>query len=224
MSAFPGGKGRSYPYLINLMPPHRVYIEPFLGGGAVVRNKRPCKKSIVADLDSSLVEQALADLVSVQGFNIDAIELLRSQKLCSDTLVYCDPPYLSSTRRKAKVYRFEYTRAQHIELLDFLVQQKCMVMISGYDDFLYNNILKGWNKTQFNAQTQVGPRTETVWLNYPFPRKLHDSRYWGSGFRDRQNRKRRQERLHNKIEAMCPIERACFIDWIRTSYAEEWGG
>lgn len=224
METFPGGKGRSYPHLINLMPPHKVYIEPYLGGGAVVRKKRPSEVTIVADLDFELVNKTVSDQSSVLGFNCDAIELLRSQSLCPDTLVYCDPPYLSSTRRKAKIYKFEYTQAQHLELLHFLVQQTCMVMISGYDNPWYNSILKGWNKTQFNAQTQSGPRTETVWLNYPFPQKLHDSRYWGSDFRERQNRKRRQERLRKKIDTMCPIERTDFIEWVNSSYAGEFEG
>ena len=223
MKTFPGGKGRSFPNLINLMPPHKVYIEPYLGGGAVVRNKKPSEETIVGDLDPDLVNQARSDLTAVRGFNIDAIELLRSQPLSLDTLVYCDPPYLLSTRRKSRIYRFEYTVDQHVELLKFLVQQRCMVLISGYDNPLYNNFLQDWSKMQFNAQTQTGPRTETAWFNYPFPKRLHDVRYWGSDFRERQNRKRRQERLRKKIDTMCPIERADFIEWVCINYAGEFG-
>ncbi|MGJ8626091.1 MAG: hypothetical protein ACSHXB_03935 [Sulfitobacter sp.] len=39
---YPGGKngGGAYQRIINHMPPHRFYIEPFLGSGAVLRNKR----------------------------------------------------------------------------------------------------------------------------------------------------------------------------------------
>ncbi|KHE92566.1 MAG: hypothetical protein SCABRO_01681, partial [Candidatus Scalindua brodae] len=37
---YPGGKGGVFQKLINLMPPHDVYIETHLGGGAVIRNKR----------------------------------------------------------------------------------------------------------------------------------------------------------------------------------------
>ena len=36
-----GGKGQTFQKLINLMPPHDVYIETHLGGGAVIRNKKP---------------------------------------------------------------------------------------------------------------------------------------------------------------------------------------
>lgn len=30
---YPGGKGNAYHKIINLIPPHEVYIEPFLGRG-----------------------------------------------------------------------------------------------------------------------------------------------------------------------------------------------
>ena len=42
---YPGGKAGAgvYQTIINLMPPHDVYIEPFLGGGAVMRLKRPVR-------------------------------------------------------------------------------------------------------------------------------------------------------------------------------------
>ncbi len=50
---YPGGKNGAgvYQTIINLMPPHRVYIEPFLGGGAVMRLKRPAELNIGVDLD-----------------------------------------------------------------------------------------------------------------------------------------------------------------------------
>ncbi|MCD4763305.1 MAG: hypothetical protein K8R28_04685, partial [Desulfobacterales bacterium] len=42
---FPGGKGGTYQKYINLMPPHEVYIESHLGGGAILRYKRRARRS-----------------------------------------------------------------------------------------------------------------------------------------------------------------------------------
>lgn len=40
---YPGGKAAAgvYQRIINLMPPHSLYIEPFLGGGAIMKLKKP---------------------------------------------------------------------------------------------------------------------------------------------------------------------------------------
>src|SRR4051812_1634408 len=54
---YPGGKSGSgvYQALINLIPPHSVYVEPFLGGGAVMRCKLPARLSIGIDLDPDVI-------------------------------------------------------------------------------------------------------------------------------------------------------------------------
>ena len=48
---YPGGKGLLYQKFINLMPLHEVYIETHLGGGAIMRNKRPARRNIGIDID-----------------------------------------------------------------------------------------------------------------------------------------------------------------------------
>jgi len=44
-----GGKAGAgvYQKLINLIPPHRTYIETHLGGGAIMRYKLPAKTNMV---------------------------------------------------------------------------------------------------------------------------------------------------------------------------------
>ena len=54
---YPGGKGHCFREIINLMPPHQVYIEPYLGGGAVMRNKRPALINIGLELAPDVLEQ-----------------------------------------------------------------------------------------------------------------------------------------------------------------------
>ncbi len=59
--AYPGGKNAPgvYQSIINLMPPHEVYIEPFLGSGAILRLKRPAAVSLGVDLDPAALELAV---------------------------------------------------------------------------------------------------------------------------------------------------------------------
>lgn len=54
---YPGGKSGPgvYHRLINLMPPHQTYIEPFLGGGAIMRLKRPAVYNIGVDMDAEVI-------------------------------------------------------------------------------------------------------------------------------------------------------------------------
>ena len=43
---YPGGKAGAgvWQRIINQMPPHRLYVEPFVGAGAVLRAKRPAER------------------------------------------------------------------------------------------------------------------------------------------------------------------------------------
>lgn len=41
------------------------------------------------------------------------------------------------------------------------------VLLSGYDNELYNDTLIGWDKLQHKARSECGgARTETLWINY----------------------------------------------------------
>ncbi len=214
---YPGGKGKTYQHLINLMPPHKKYIEPFLGSGIVIKNKLKAKINIGNDINKNCIDN-VTGIQNAILLNMDAIQLLEEDKLCKDTLIYCDPPYVASTRRKQKIYRHEYSDDQHEKLLQFLVNQKCMVMISGYESDLYKNYLKNWNSHSFSSQTQNGIREETVWFNYEKPKKLHDSRYLGNCFRERQTIKRRFDRLKQKFTNMDMQERSAFMEWLNQEF------
>src|SRR5919198_2325026 len=54
---YPGGKNAPgvYQTIINHMPPHEVYIEPFLGSGAILRLKRPARVNIGIDADPQAI-------------------------------------------------------------------------------------------------------------------------------------------------------------------------
>lgn len=84
----------------------------------------------------------------------------------SDVAIYCDPPYAQSTRR-GRQYRMEMTDDDHLELLDVLKKHQGPVLISGYENPLYEAELAGWHKETTSVTDQLSrPRTETLWMNF----------------------------------------------------------
>lgn len=41
--------------IINMIPPHEIYVEPFVGSGAIYWDKQPSKKEIINDIDKDLI-------------------------------------------------------------------------------------------------------------------------------------------------------------------------
>ena len=219
---YPGGKGKCYQRIINLMPAHSTYIESHLGGGAVMRHKKPAKTNIGIDRDDRVIERwhelpSLCELVSG-----DATDFLRGYAFQGGELVYADPPYLRSTRRSAgKLYRHDLDEVDHVRLLEVLKDLPCMVMISGYPSALYNGALAGWRTVSFMAKTHVDRREECVWLNFEAPLKLHDGTHLGSTFRERQSVKRRNQRWIERLDRMPAEERGHLLTLIRDRYEPE---
>jgi len=218
---YPGGKGKCFQHLINLIPPHETYIESHIGGGSVFKNKQLAERSIGIDKDPSVISYWQSQNIPSSRFvNDDAVDFLFGYKFTGNEFIYSDPPYLPNTRRRERVYKHDYSSLDHSNLLKLALQVPCMMMISGYDSELYNDTLSNWKKIIFNAQTHQGPRTECVWLNFSPPSQLHDSRYLGNTYRERQTIKRRQERLKARIQKMPSIERHELIRWLHQSYGE----
>lgn len=197
-------------WIINQIPPHRVYIEPFLGGGAVLRLKAPAGSSIAIERDPRALalweNSRLRDLRIIHG---DAISWLGKFQPAGDEFIYCDPPYLFSTRTsKVPIYRCELTDADHKRLLAVLLGLSCSIAISGYFSELYARTLKGWRSTTFLTTKRNHERaTEWLWMNYPEPIALHDYRYLGATFRERERIKRKRARWKRRLIAMPQLER-----------------
>jgi DNA adenine methylase len=96
-----------------------------------------------------------------------AIELIRAYNY-TNCFIYADPPYLGQTRNNKRIYRNEMKEEpEHKELLEALLKHSGLVMISGYDSDLYNNLLSGWYKATMPTHSDSGaPRTEVLWMNY----------------------------------------------------------
>jgi len=52
---YPGGKTKLKKEIIKYIPPHKVYVEPFVGGGSVFFAKEPAEKEVINDIDKDLV-------------------------------------------------------------------------------------------------------------------------------------------------------------------------
>ena len=261
--AYYGGKTGLSERIISLLSPHRVYIEPFFGSGAVffAKSQVPCE--IVNDLDGGIVAffRALRDrpadlervcrltpyaraeyrAADVQAEGIDDLErarrfwvrvnqsfgktagrqtgfsvtTARSQSTggsvqgridrfhacarrlqrvtieqcdaarlvermgTAETLVYCDPPYLASTRRGRDRSRpADYlhdmgTEDEHRRLAEVLHKTPAAVILSGYPSELYEELYGDWWRLDIpvlvhasnSVTAERGERTEVLWSN-----------------------------------------------------------
>ena len=213
--SYPGGKGGAgiAQTIINQMPPHEVYIEPFVGGGAVLKAKRPAARNIACDLDRNVCRywSDARGLEVYEGCGI--LFLQRMMKWIGRELVYCDPPYPMSVRRsQERMYEHEMGDLDHAILLDTIHNLPCMVMISGYRCPLYDRALAEWRSIDYTAPTRGGrPATETLWMNFPEPQALHDYRHLGRTFRERQGIKRKCARWRAKLDGLDPLERQAIL-------------
>lgn len=112
-----------------------------------------------------LIIEAAERLKHAQIENQDAVKLLRRYSR-KDVFAYVDPPYLLSTR-KGRYYETDMEDDQQPELLEVLKDFKGKFILSGYDNELYDEILKDCYKVYINAQAENGQsRTEVLWMNY----------------------------------------------------------
>lgn len=212
---YPGGKGQYgiYQKIINLMPPHDVYIETHLGGGSIMLKKRSAERNIGIEIAPEVIEiWRKENSLEIELIHGDAISYLKDYQFTGKELIYCDPPYLRETRRnKVKLYKYDYTVEQHIELLEVIKTLPCKVMISGYESSLYKESLRGWHSYFFQAGCHHGMGTEWIWMNYPCPVELHDYRYLGDNFRQRERIKHRTNNFLAKFKSMPVLERYALL-------------
>ncbi len=230
--AYPGGKSGAgvYQKIINQMPVHDVYIEPFLGGGAVLKAKRRSSVDIGIEADIDVVETWRHDLdwCRVTVINADAISYLPAlveteRRDEARVLVYADPPYLGSSRASNRlIYNHEMmSEEDHLVLLTMLKSLPCMVMLSGYASDLYEKELEGWRSISFQAMTRGGfAATEWLWMNFPEPFELHDYRYLGENYRERERIRRKQKRWRSRLESMPALERYALLEVVNLARDE----
>lgn len=246
---YPGGKWRIADWIISHFPPHKVYLEPYFGSGAIFFKKEPSYIETVNDINGEIVnffrvcrdypeefakvanltpfareefqfcydpaedpiERArrvlvryhqsfgtcncskktwknvktyggprcatmwnnLPDVIiscgerlkNAQIENTNAISLIERYN-DPNTLIYCDPPYLNKLRKK-NMYADEMSDFDHVVLLETIAKSRANVIISGYDNELYNSVLCGWSSDMKETVIQMGlHRTEKIWFNF----------------------------------------------------------
>lgn len=104
-------------------------------------------------------------LKDAQIENTDALTLIERYN-DKNTLIYCDPPYLRNLRKK-NMYAVEMNDESHRRMLEILKKSKSKIILSGYDNELYNKELDGWYTNQIETTAQMGlHRTEKLWMNF----------------------------------------------------------
>lgn len=105
-------------------------------------------------------------LQTAQIENRPALDLLRIYD-GPELLIYCDPPYMMGTRTlHGNQYKHEMTDKDHEKLLAALIKSNSMIMLSGYDNELYRDMLQGWTMTKINTTGERAcKRTECLWKN-----------------------------------------------------------
>lgn len=107
-------------------------------------------------------------LKQAQIENIDAIELIKRYN-SPDALLYLDPPYPLKLRER-NLYKHEMADAEHEALLRAVLKSRSMIVLSSYDNELYNDTLKGWYTAEKQTIAQAGARrTEKIYMNYQPP-------------------------------------------------------
>jgi len=219
---FPGSKNGSgiYQNIINLFPKHNIYIEPFLGSGSILKRKLAAGINIGLDINSSFIDK----FDSVPGFFFspgDSLIFLDAAASLinalhdhgSKILIYCDPPYPIETRRSgSKLYKYEFSQDHHKLFLDAVLKLNCYVMISCYENDLYNLALSGWNKLDMHTVTRHSKATERIYFNYLNSLPKHQYDFIGNNFRERAAKKGRVYRNVSKILKMPADEQTLLMD------------
>ena len=123
--------------------------------------------------------EAADRLAGVQVWNIDS-ELFLEEKagllMQPNVMAYCDPPYLGDTEQSigknlGLSYRHQMELARHKMFLELANKAKCKMVISNYDNEIYNDALRNWTRDEVPVKTSVGgkkdnKRVEVLWYNY----------------------------------------------------------
>jgi DNA adenine methylase len=122
----------------------------------------------------ALIPSFVERLQGVVIENRHALEVI-AQHDTPQTLFYVDPPYLHATRNMQRgnaAYEHEMEDVDHRQLASALHKVRGMVVLSGYQSDLYDELYGRWRRFECEAHADgARKRTEVLWLNAPAARK-----------------------------------------------------
>lgn len=205
--------------IINIMPPHETYIEPFLGSGQILKRKPKAQKTIGFDIDKSCVDAFDYTCSNMEIFCADAFQFIPSYSWTGDELVYFDPPYPHATRSTRR-YQYDLVDSSHIRLLQLVNNIDARIIISSYPNFIYDEALAGWHTFTYQTMTRGGVKTEQVWYNYDLT-KIHYHTFAGCNRTDRQRIKRKAERWRSNYLKLPQAERQAILSSLLESDSDK---
>lgn len=225
--------------IVSLIPPHRVYIEPFFGRGSVMRHMRSCEARIGIDLDPAAIDsgeglalmfkccglQWLKDYFGMKASAAGFCVADRAATFCgaswSEHVVYLDPPYLINRN----YYANEFSPAMHLALLAVFKALPCPALLSGYKTPMYDDALPCYPRVSIPTVNRRGKRiNEIVWMNYPPPSVLHDVRFIGGNRRQRERIRRRVTNWRASFLQLAPLERQAMLEALAAASSDAAGG
>lgn len=154
----------------------RTVVRSFMGFGSNAHNRptgfRACsnRSGTTPAHDWANYPAALTFLIERLGGvvieNRDALRVML-QHDSPETLHYCDPPYVFSSRADDEDdYRFEMSDEDHAVFAECVKRLEGMVIVSGYRTELYDSLFSEWHRIDRKAHADgARDRTESLWLN-----------------------------------------------------------
>jgi site-specific DNA-adenine methylase len=196
-----GGQGIKE-QLFNFVPKSERYFSLFYGMGGF--ENLPEFKKVNWVISEKNQEMQLLAAASGHVTFADYRSLVERYDFTSGDFIFCDPPYLHSTRRNGRsYYKFEFDRVDHAEFLDYIRSCSGKVLITHPMCAIYDNYLKGWYKHEFRYMSRQGWFRDCIWTNFiPGFAELHTYNYLGQCRTERQQIKRRRANFVSRFNSL----------------------
>ena len=184
-----GGKSKIKNVIIDLMPEHSVYCEPFIGGGSVLFSKEPAEVNIINDLDDDIYNTYLdMKYVGEKMINKDFTpnrdkfnRLLKQKKFKSNVDRLYRNLYLSinsfAGNRKGYIGEKNQKKLQNTDVGKKYKTTK-------WKDFLNDNNVKIYNKDFCDLIKQFDSPDTLFYLDPPYSKSKSDYDLGGLDFNE----------------------------------------